>query len=141
MTAWPASASLGWLSDPAGAATLKGRLAGFARRARGPGRCNADKLRGLLLPAGFSNGPAHLTRADVTTAGPLAQSFLPVNTPRAARLEGKSNGPRVSVPVSDPTALHPSPSHDSYSEACPRCRAACVPVHRACGLRVRFKLA
>ena len=102
MTAWPASALLGLLSDPA-SATLKGRLAGFARRAREPGRCDADKLRGLRLPAGFSDGPAHPTHPTVTTGLTLlcwtAGSVMSTRRHRPGR-PAESQKQRVNVPVS-----------------------------------------
>ena len=71
-TTWPAS--LGWPSGPAGA-TLEGRLACFARRARGPSRCHADRLPGLRLSAGLMAHPTPIPGL-LCPAAPLAQSAL-----------------------------------------------------------------
>ena len=74
-TTWPAS--LGWPgpSGPAAQLVLNWRtaLACFARRARGPSRCHADRLPGLLLSAGLMAPGLQTSQPDlVCSAAPLA---------------------------------------------------------------------
>ena len=81
VTAW--SASLGWLTVPAGA-TLEGHLACFIRRlfscpnSPNQGRCHADRLAGPLFSAGFTAHQTPVTplpgKGLVCSASPLAQS-------------------------------------------------------------------
>ena len=79
-TTWPAS--LGWPgpSGPAAQLVLNWRtaLACFARRARGPSRCHADRLPSLLLSAGLM--ALQTSQPDlVCSAAPLAS--LSANCP------------------------------------------------------------
>ena len=80
-TTWPAS--LVWRLMPSNSslacATLEGRLACFARRARGPSRCHADRLSGLRISVGLIASQTPLpgcvfSRGRCTASAPVTQA-------------------------------------------------------------------